>query len=171
MITIFCILRYMSRKNETMTIKNTLPYTIILTLFCCFYSTNMQGQTNQPIPIQTVDMRGEKPTRASIAAIKNSRKGVVVVLLRGANQELIDLTTGQLRALTHNGYNRVGLVLSDLKPKETLSVVGIVSDGTAYAAIKDAKPDKVIGWKIYNLVKDAYEQDIWPKMGKAKGSE
>ena len=121
-------------------------------------------ESNTEAEIRTIDMRGQNPVSASVVAIKNSRNHVVVVLIRGGSQELIDETKGQLKALVHRGYDRLGVVLCDLKPGEIGPVLGIVSDGTAYAAIKGAEPDSKTMWQLYSLVRDAYQNNVLPHL-------
>ena len=96
--------------------KFIFSFSVFLIIFF-FSPTKIFGQTgDSPVTIRTIDMRGQKSIKATYVAIKASEKDVVVVLIRGGNVELIEKTKAQLRALTHNGYNRVGVVLSDLKP-------------------------------------------------------
>ncbi len=140
-------------------LKPVLLFTILLAL-----PHNSFAQSLDEITIRTVDMRGDNPVLASVAAIKNSRNHVVVVLIRGGNEELIDKTKGQLKAIVHRGFDRLGVILCDLKPGEIGPVIGIVSDGTAYAVIKRARPDTVTMWEVYNLVRDAYQDNILPKL-------
>lgn len=148
-----------------------LIYLLGFTLFL-FSIPSVHAQTVDTTGIiKTVDYRGHKPLSASIASIKASRNDLVVVLIRGGDQELIDNTKGQLKALVHNGYNRIGVILSDLNPDEQEPVLAVVSDGTIYASIKRSKADTITMWKIYNLVRDAYQDNIWPKMGKREQKE
>lgn len=121
--------------------------------------------------IRIIDLRGQNPLSATTAAIIASRNDVVVVLIRGGDQDLIDKTTGQLKALVHNGYNRIGVMLCDLKPGEKMPVIGIISEGTIYAVVKNAKPDIATSWKVYNLVRDAYQDNILPKMKSGTANE
>lgn len=116
-----------------------------------------------PVEIPTLDMRGRPPIDASYAAIKSSEKNIVVLLIRGGSQELIDNVTGKMKALYHRGYTRIGIILCDLDPDEVGPVLGVVVDNMPYAVIKKAKPDTITCWKIYNLVRDAYEEFILPK--------
>ncbi len=130
-------------------------------MFVCSLQAQEEGA---PVEIPTLDMRGQPPIDATYAAIKSSEKDIVVVLIRGGSQELINNVTAKMKALYHMGYTRIGIILCDLDPGEVAPVLGIVADKAPYAVIKKAKNDTTTGWKIYNLVQDAYKEFILPKV-------
>ncbi|MEZ4993536.1 MAG: hypothetical protein R2824_24145 [Saprospiraceae bacterium] len=76
-------------------------------------------------------------------SIKASRNDVVIALIRGGSDELIDKAEAQLRALVLNGFDRLGIILCDLNSEDKGPVIGIFSNGAAYTASKDAKADTV----------------------------
>ena len=120
------------------------------------------AQNSDEINIRTIDMRGGNPVSASVAAIKNSRNHVVVVLMKGASEELINKTKDNLKALVHRGYDRIGIILCDFMPGETLPVIGIVSDGTVWAAIRGARPDARTMRDLYDSVSEVYQDTVLP---------
>ncbi|MCB0518522.1 MAG: hypothetical protein H6577_10090 [Lewinellaceae bacterium] len=124
---------------------------------------NSLAQTVDSIEIRTIDMRGQNPVSASLVAIKNSRNDVVVVQIRGGSQELIEQTEGQLKALVSKGYDRLGVILCDLTPGEIAPVIGIVADGTVFAAIKGAQVNAQTKLDTYRLVNEAYRETVLPK--------
>lgn len=116
--------------------------------------------------VTTVDFRGNSLDEAILTAAKITNNSYIVVLIKGGNESFNQEIKGHLKALINDDYKRIGLVLADLEINETNPVIGIFSDGTLYAVVKDAKADLETGWKIYNLVRDAYQEHIWPKLGK-----
>lgn len=131
------------------------------------FSTSINAQTQDKVnEIRTIDMRGQSPVKASVVALKASRNDVIVVLINGGDKELIDKTKSKLKALSHQGYNRIGVVLGNLQEGSKGSILAVVSDGTLYAAINEAKSDTTTMWKIYNLVRDAYQDNILSKTNK-----
>jgi len=81
--------------------------------------------TPQKDTIPVIDMRGYDPDKALMAAIKNSRNDVVVVLVRGADEELFTKTKAQMNALVHQGHTRVGIVRCNIKEGEVGAVLCI----------------------------------------------
>ena len=152
--------------RRTWWFKLVLPFILLSTLPQNGFTQNSDG-----INIRTVDMRGDNPVLASVAAIKNSRNHVVVVLMKGASEELIEKTKDNLKALVHKGYNRIGIILCDFKPGETLPVIGIASDGTIYAAIKGAKSNSKTMKDVYNAVSEAYQKNILPILENSPGQK
>lgn len=146
--------------------KNWLQLTTLIVLIALSFQTIFAQASSDTamVKIPTIDMRGQDPLMASAKSIVESRKDVVVVLIRGGSNELIKETKNQLKALVHRGYNRLGIILCDINPGEAGAVVGVVSNGTSYAAVKDAKPTTLILWQIYSLVRDAYQEHILPKI-------
>ena len=116
------------------------------------------------VEIPTLDMRDRSSTDATYIAIQESGNDVIVVLIRGGSEQLTTQTTGKMKALYHKGFTRIGIVLSDLNPGETSPVLGVIADKAPYAIIKKAKPDDITAWKIFNLVQDAYQEFVCPKV-------
>lgn len=130
------------------------------------FSQDLDGTT-----IGTIDMRGQNPVSASVAAIKNSRNDVVVVLIKGGSEELIDKAKDNLKALVHRGYDRIGIILCDFKPGETLPVIGILADGTVWSAIKGAEPDARTMKDLYDSVSEVYENSVLPNLENIQGQK
>lgn len=114
--------------------------------------------------IQKADFRGQRPQAALMAAVSASRQDVVVVIVEGGDAELIFETESNLKGLIRNGYTRLGLILCDPLPDSTTPVVAIISSGLAYAVVQDAKADAKTSSDVYKLVRDAYQEDILPKL-------
>jgi hypothetical protein len=139
----------------------------LLALFVFTSVLNAQSQ-DKVAEVTTVDFRGRSLDEAIMACVKITNNDYVAVLIKGQDQKLINHVTGEMKALIHRGYNRVGIVLGDSEPDEKGSVVGVFASGTIYAVIKEADEDLLLDWKIYNLVRDAYEEFVLPKTGKVK---
>jgi hypothetical protein len=116
--------------------------------------------------ITTVDFRGISLDEAILATAKITENNYVVIFIKGGDNVFHKEIEGHLKALIHNGYQRLGLVLADLESNEQHAVIAVFSDGTLYAVVKQAKADLETGWNIYNLVRDAYQEHILPKMNK-----
>lgn len=137
---------------------------VLMLIVLMFLANGSFAQNQDEIDIRTIDMRGQNPVSASLVAIKNSRNDVIVVQIRGGDQKLIEQTKGQLRALVQKGYDRLGIVLCDLKPGEIGAVIGIVADGTVFAAIKSAQVNAQTKLDTYRLVDEAYKEIVLPKL-------
>jgi hypothetical protein len=152
-------------------VKTCLIYILGFILSLAFLHP-VYGQTvDSTDVVRTIDLTGKHPRSAMLSAVSASREDVIVVLIRGGDQDLVDKTKGQLKALVYNGYERIGLVISDKMQFELAPAVYIFSDGTIYAKIYNAKTESLLGWKIYNLVRDAYQDNILPKMRSSEQKE
>lgn len=118
--------------------------------------------------VQKYDLRQEPAASAVAAGLSASRKGVVVVLVRGGDQQLIDEVDGNMKALILNGFERIGLILGSSFSNENNPVISIFSQGQVYAVIEDAKADTGTKLALFKLVRDAYREHIVPLLGKAK---
>ncbi|MBI1227786.1 MAG: hypothetical protein GC192_21305 [Bacteroidetes bacterium] len=127
-------------------------------------SGKAQSPTIGEIELQKADFRGQRPQGAIMAAVSASRQDVVIVFLQGCSDEMIAETEGNLKGLIRNGYTRLGLILSDSFPDEPMPIVAIFSIGLVYAEIHDAKVDAQTSSDVYKLVRDAYQEDILPKL-------
>ncbi len=140
-------------------------------LFLCFIAFCPAGKLSAQVIdsstlVRKIDFRGKRPQSAVVAALSASREKVVVVLVRGGSDKLISGAEGQMKALIHGGYNRIGMVISDNPPDEMNPAISVFSSGQVYAVVEDVKDDARTGWALFNLVKDAYEEDIISKSGK-----
>lgn len=159
----------MSRKFSKMQrLPSILTYAFISLILLCICSVISAQSGDTTVIIRTIDMRGQDPLMASAKSIVESRKHVVVVLVKGASEELINETKDNLKALVLRGYDRIGMILCGFRPDETLPVIGIVSDGTMYATIKGAKPDARTMLDMYSFVEGAYQANILPLLGNSE---
>lgn len=137
---------------------------VLLLFLVAAQESKAQSPIAEDIEIQKVDFRGQRPQGAFMAAVSASRQDVVVVIIEGGDEKLIGETEGNLRALARNGYTRLGLILCDRLPDTQAPSIVVVSAGLAYAIIKDAKADVKTSSDIYKLIRDAYIEDILPKL-------
>lgn len=144
----------------------TLPKLLAIPALFLVLAFSAAGQTdpNAPIQIQKADFRGQRPQAALMAAVSASSQDVIVIVVEGGSEALIADTEGNLKGLVRDGYTRLGLILCDNLPGDTSPVVVIVSIGLAYAIVKDAKADAKTSADVYKLVRDAYQEDIFPKL-------
>ena len=110
--------------------------------------------------VQKADFRGQRPQKATVAAVSASKHKTIVVLLRGADQKLLDEVEGNLKAIIRNGYQRIGLILSDNFPNEENPVLSIYADGKVYAVIDSPKADSKTSLSVYKFIIDAYQDSI-----------
>lgn len=150
---------------------------IILQNFLTFlFSINMATPdlsaqvTDTTIQVKVADFRGKGTSPAIFAALGASEEGVVVVLINGGGDMLVEKAKGNMEALVRAGYGRIGMILADQLPDEKGPRIGIFSGGHVYADIEAPKADAYNDWAIYNLVRDAYEEDVKPKLDKPNGS-
>lgn len=117
-----------------------------------------------PDVVKTIDLRGQDPWSAMHKSVKDSNEDVIVILIQGDDEILIKEIEGTLKALIHAKYNRIGLVLSDRISPESNDAIYIFAKGTLYAKIEEPASNTRTEWKVYNLVKEAYEDHIFSKM-------
>lgn len=144
-----------------------LPRCMAVAFIILMIALRVNGQTDTQtasIQIQKADFRGKRPQSAVVAALSASRQDVVVVLVRGGSQELITETEGHMKVLIWNGCERIAMITSDLLPDESSAVISIFSNGQTYAVMQDAATSLQTGSDFYKLVRDAYEEDIRPKI-------
>jgi hypothetical protein len=142
---------------------------VLLLFIVAAQETRAQSPSTEDIEIQKADFRGQRPQGAFIAAASASSQDVVVVIVEGGDEKLIAETEGNLRALARNSYTRLGLILCDRLPDSTAPAVIVVSGGLTYAIVHDAKADAKTSSDVYKLIRDAYIEDIIPKL-KSKAS-
>lgn len=118
--------------------------------------------------VQKYDLRQEPAAPAVVAGLSASRNGVVVVLVRGGDQQLINEVESNMKALILNGFERIGLILGSSFSNESKPVISIFSQGQVYAVIEDAKADTDTKLALFKLVRDAYKEHITPLLSKAK---
>lgn len=123
---------------------------------------------NAPV-VQKYDLRQEPAASAVVAGLSASRNGVVVVLVRGGDQQLINEVENNMKALMLNGFERIGLILGSSFSNESKPVISIFSQGQVYAVIEDAKADTDTKLAVFKLVRDSYTENVIPLLGKAKG--
>ena len=58
------------------------------------------------------------------------------------------------------------MVISDNPPDKKSPAISVFSNGQVYAVVEDAQQDAKTGWAIFNLVRDAYEEDVFSKTDK-----
>ena len=109
-------------------------------------------------------MREFDPNEAIWESVQNTKQNAVVVLIRGGNEALLQAVKSKLQALVHQGINRVGIIRSTTRQESSTPSIGIFADGTIYATIKDVESDTQSMWSLYNLVRDAYEEYVVPKL-------
>ena len=144
--------------------KTVLQIAALAALLASASSTNGQPPAAETVQVQVADFRGERPQSAVVAALAASRQDVVVVLVHGGSPEFIAEVEGNIKALVRNGYDRTAMILSGLPPGEKSPSIAIFSGGQTYAVIKDANVGAQTGADFYKLVRDAYEEDIMPKI-------
>ena len=136
-----------------------LPILVVGLLLFCSISKG-QSPDSTVVKVQKVDFRGQRPQKATVAAVSASKHKTIVVLLRGANQKLLDEVEGNLKAAVRNGYQRIGLILSDNFPNEEYPTISIYADGKVYAVIDSPKVDSKTSLSVYKLIIDAYQDSI-----------
>ena len=160
-VQIFYRLAALSKEVQIPVVKLSFVFTALcFVLAAPVANSQVQGEVH----VKKADFRGQDPGNAIYAALDASEEDVIVVLIRGGSQKLIDKTESNMKALVRSGYGRIGLILADNFPNEKNEVVGIFSGGHVYAVIEDARSSAYDDWAVYNLVKDAYEEDITPKL-------
>ena len=137
---------------------------IALFTFLIFNSTGNAQTPDASIEVKKADFRGQDSGNAIIAGLSASEEDVIVVLIRGGSDKLINKIEDNMKTIIRNGYVRIGLILSDLFPDEKDASVAVFSDGSTYAVINKAEEDTYNDWALYNLVRDAYEENIKPKL-------
>ncbi|MEM8527629.1 MAG: hypothetical protein AAGG68_23510 [Bacteroidota bacterium] len=134
-------------------------------LLCCLLSFVVQlAFAQKDIQIKKIDFRGQRAQKAFVAAHSASKKDVVVVMLRGADQDLIEQTEQNMKGLIQSGYERIGLVISDLLPEDKSPTIAIMSQGYTYASIKEATISAKTNLHFYQLMRDVYKEDILSKL-------
>lgn len=150
-------------------VRFSLTLVLIFLLQPIVQSQSVDSVTVRRSPIvQKYDLRHETPATAVVAGLSTSRQAVVAVLVRGADQELIDEVEGNMKALILNGYERIGLILGSRFSNESTPVISIFSHGHVYAVIEDAKADSYTKLTMFKLVRDAYQEHIIPLLKKPK---
>lgn len=145
-----------------------IPHFVIAMLAVLLMPLDISAQSNissaeKTVTVQKFDMTGKSPIAAIRASLSASSKDVVVVMICGSDQGLIDETEGTMKALIHGGYERIGLIFCDTCPDdETPPIITIYSKGWLYATIRDQKNDAHTHSDIYKLVRDAYKEDMLP---------
>jgi len=136
-----------------------LPVLVVGLLFFCSIS-NAQSPNSKIVKVQKADFRGQRPQKATVAAVSASKHKTIVVLLRGADQKLLDEVEGNLKAIIRNGYQRIGLILSDNFPNEENPVLSIYAGGKVYAVLDSPTADSKTSLSVYKLIIDAYQKSI-----------
>lgn len=136
-----------------------LPILVVGLLLFCSISKG-QSPDSTVVKVQKVDFRGQRPQKATVAAVSASKHKTIVVLLRGADQKLLDEVEGNLKAVIRNGYQRIGLILSDNFPNEEYPTISIYADGKVYAVIDSPKANSKTSLSVYKLIIDAYQDAI-----------
>ena len=95
-----------------------------------------------------------------VAAVSASKQKTIVILLRGADEKLLDEVEGNLKAVILNGYQRIGLILSDNFPDEDDPVLSIYAGGKIYAIVDSPKTDAKTSLSVYQLIIEAYQDSI-----------
>lgn len=141
-----------------------IEYSLACFLFLVFgllpQSVHAQTTESTAIQVKTTDFRGQRAQRAFVAAHAASKKDVVVVMVRGADEEVIDRVKQTMKGLIQNGYERIGLVISDLLPDDEQPTLEIMSKGLAYAVMEELNINATFDLHFYQLMRDAYQEDI-----------
>ena len=136
-----------------------LPVLVVGLLFFCPI-TNGQSPDSTIVKVQKADFRGQRPQKAMVAAVSASKQKTIVILLRGADEKLLDEVEGNLKAVILNGYQRIGLILSDNFPDEDDPVLSIYAGGKIYAIVDSPKTDAKTSLSVYQLIIEAYQDSI-----------
>lgn len=124
-------------------------------LICSFQIT-----LAQTIQVKKIDFRGQRAQKAFVAAHSASKKEIIVIMVRGGSQALVEQTEKNIKGLIQSGYSRIGLVVSDRLPEDESPTIAILSKGFTYAAIENAHVSAKINLHFYQLVRDVYKEDI-----------
>lgn len=153
---------------------NSIRQLACLLFFMVIVQISGQAQSAAKAPsdgipvVQKYDLRQEPAASAVVAGLSASRNGVVVVLLRGGDQQLIDDVESNMKGLILNGFERIGLILGSSFSNESNPVISIYSQGKVYAVIEDARTDTDTKLAVFKLVRDAYKEHLTPLLSKAK---
>ena len=85
----------------------------ICTIILPLVSFGQTASAPADIVVYKADLRGIGYEEAGRAAFKASTGNVVIVLLLGAQEDVIACTEMELRVLIYEGYDRVGLLIAD----------------------------------------------------------
>ncbi|MCB0633835.1 MAG: hypothetical protein KDD15_29090 [Lewinella sp.] len=151
-------------------ISQTKPCLSALILFifgCSTFAFSQSKQDIQPenVTVQIADFRGKGFDTAGKAAFQASEKDVIVVLVCGAGQDVIDETEAALKGLIHDGYKRVAMILADDHPTpEYNPFVGLIAGGDNPSYMTAVYVHARYAVDLYQSVKSAYEEFILVKM-------
>lgn len=140
-----------------------LPFLAAFLLpFMCSGQANVQKDN---VRVQIADFRGKGYEIAGRASFQASLNDVVVVLVCGAGQDLIDATEVEIKLLIHEGFTRVAMVLSDkvTGSEEKHPIVAII--------VNNENPSHMTGVSVHSeyrrdlrqSIQKAYKDYILPK--------
>jgi hypothetical protein len=119
--------------------------------------------------VQVMDYRGKGTSLATEAGVLASKEGVLVIEVSGTDNALLSEILAQIKALQQKGYNRIGVILSDMYPDQEAPMVAFYVSAGLYAVINQPFPISVMAYKVYNIGNDAYEEYILPRLSRSKG--
>lgn len=139
-----------------------LHFVVVISFVCFFFPAigTAQIADSTGIQVRTFDFRGQRAQKAYVGANAASSNRVIVVMLRGANEDLILAVQSSMKGLIHSGYERLGLVISDLLPEDTGTTIAIFSQGLTYALMEDVEFDAKTKLHFYQLIRDVYDKNI-----------
>ena len=118
------------------------------------------------ILVQVADFRGQGYEVAGKAAFQASSNDVIVVLVCGAGQAVIDETKAALKGLINDGFTRVGMILSDeiegAAGKHPIVAIIAGFDNPSY--MEGVSVHAKYRVQLYQAVESAYQEYILSKI-------
>ncbi|MEC9356781.1 MAG: hypothetical protein VX836_02795 [Pseudomonadota bacterium] len=112
--------------------------------------------------LQILDTRGEGEDSGILAGSSASKPGVIVLLVRGDDQAIIDCAKQAMLALLQMGYERIGLILTDENPSDGTDKhhITFMSRGLDAAHIRDAGSSTVTETAIIRMMRYVYDREL-----------
>ena len=136
---------------------SSLSLSLGLFLVCLNLSAQ---ETITEIKVSTFDLRAETPKRAVVSALHASKNKAIIVMTRGADQNLIDQVKADLEVLIRNGCKRIVLVLAQSFPEEHKPFICIYADGRPYALLKNVEKNAQTSVDLYRMVQESYQSFV-----------